>query len=642
MAIGLSLNDEQANNVRKSCALPSGHCGKFRGRRNSVDHIADVPDEIMDAIRLGRLTALRKPNGGVRGIVVGDIVRRLVGRTMAQQFSKRVEVATSPFQYALSTRAGAECVTHVLQTLTDLDERATILSVDGIGAYDLISRHAMLSGLRDMEDGAELLPFVSSLYGRPSTYLWEDELGVVHDIQQGEGGEQGDALMPMLFSLGQHRALVASAEQLQENEKLFAFLDDIYVVCDPDRVENVHQLLQRELWVHARISLHLGKTQVWNRSGECPPACEEMQRAAVQVDPDVRVWNGDVSRPGSEQGLKILGTPVGQPEYVTTKLDQLIEKHRVLLERIPAVNDLQSSWLFLTFCAATRANYTLRNVQPELALWFAVQHDANVWQCFCNLLGVNPDQIPANSVQTASLPLRLGGLGLRSAERTLPAAHWASWADSLAMINARHPAIAGSIVKASETNVEVPFVREVQRCVDTLVEADFSVPSWEELADGVRPPPSHDEEEPNQSKHGWQKVAGHSLDDRKLHVVTPTLSACEQALLRSQAGQLAAVLPFVCFPTSRLTRLDPPVFRTLLLRRLRLHRPLTVRACRCGLFLDAFGHHRSACAVSGVLKVVEPPVFAVEAGARPPVNLLARDLDLGVVDRLDARRLEMC
>ena len=61
----------------------------------------------------------------------------------------------------------------------------------------------MLSGLRDMEDGAELLPFVSSFHGRPSTCLWEDELGVVHDIQQGEGGEQGDASMPMLFSLGQ-------------------------------------------------------------------------------------------------------------------------------------------------------------------------------------------------------------------------------------------------------------------------------------------------------------------------------------------------------------------------------------------------------------------------------------------------------
>ena len=34
--------------------------------------VGDVPHEIMKAIRLGRMTALRKPDGGVRGIVVGD------------------------------------------------------------------------------------------------------------------------------------------------------------------------------------------------------------------------------------------------------------------------------------------------------------------------------------------------------------------------------------------------------------------------------------------------------------------------------------------------------------------------------------------------------------------------------------------
>ena len=43
---------------------------------------ADVPREILDALRFGRLTALRKPNGGVRGIVAGDTLRRLVARTM--------------------------------------------------------------------------------------------------------------------------------------------------------------------------------------------------------------------------------------------------------------------------------------------------------------------------------------------------------------------------------------------------------------------------------------------------------------------------------------------------------------------------------------------------------------------------------
>ena len=54
-------------------------------------------------------------------------------------------------------------------------------------------------------------------------------------IPQGEGGEQGDPLMPLLFSLGQHSALDA-----EEGERLFAFLDDLYVLCDPGRVAEVH------------------------------------------------------------------------------------------------------------------------------------------------------------------------------------------------------------------------------------------------------------------------------------------------------------------------------------------------------------------------------------------------------------------
>ena len=32
----------------------------------------NVPSEIIDGIRLGRMTAFQKPDGGVRGIVVGD------------------------------------------------------------------------------------------------------------------------------------------------------------------------------------------------------------------------------------------------------------------------------------------------------------------------------------------------------------------------------------------------------------------------------------------------------------------------------------------------------------------------------------------------------------------------------------------
>ena len=116
------------------------------------DHLRPVLDNIRDThlmgeqlpgihgtLRLGRLIALQNPRGGVRGIVVGDVIRWLVGRSLAQQLSKAVEAATAPHQYALSTRAGTECVVHVLQVFTEMDPQTTIVSIDGVGAYDSIS-----------------------------------------------------------------------------------------------------------------------------------------------------------------------------------------------------------------------------------------------------------------------------------------------------------------------------------------------------------------------------------------------------------------------------------------------------------------------------------------------------------------------
>ena len=158
----------------------------------SLLSVGQVPEVILEAVRLGRMTALGKPDGGVRGIVVGDVLRRLVARTIAKQVIKKIEAATAPFQYAPSTKAGCECVAHVLQTLIDLDPEAAIMSIDGVGAYDLISRNAMLEGLLRMEGKDQILPFVRCFFGNPSTYLWEDEMDITQYSSHGEGGEQGD------------------------------------------------------------------------------------------------------------------------------------------------------------------------------------------------------------------------------------------------------------------------------------------------------------------------------------------------------------------------------------------------------------------------------------------------------------------
>ena len=115
--------------------------------------------------------------------------------------------------------------------------------------------------------------------------------------------------MPMLFALGQHQALVQTQARLRDNEKVMSFLDDIHIATpEPDRVIEAHTVVAEELWFHARIQVHYGKTQVWNRGGIEPAGLDELTKAARLVKPDAIVWKGDPQLPPLQQGLKGVGS----------------------------------------------------------------------------------------------------------------------------------------------------------------------------------------------------------------------------------------------------------------------------------------------------------------------------------------------
>ena len=80
---------------------------------------AHVPQEIQQALAMARMTALRKPDGGVRGIATGDAFRRLVARTLAKQWADVFDNAAVPVRTpsagghrcSRSPRAGRHCPT---------------------------------------------------------------------------------------------------------------------------------------------------------------------------------------------------------------------------------------------------------------------------------------------------------------------------------------------------------------------------------------------------------------------------------------------------------------------------------------------------------------------------------------------------
>ena len=150
--------------------------------------------------------------------------------------------------------------------------------------------------------------------------------------------------MPGLYSLAAHSALQEVQAGLRDGEAVFAFLDDVYVVALPDRVRELYAAVEVALWRHAHVQLNRAKTRIWNAAGEEPANIGDLR--PVGGDPD---W----ALPRDQQGLKVLGTPLGSEAFVRNPLVLKREAHDRLLHAIPAVEDLQAAWLLLR-CTASQ------------------------------------------------------------------------------------------------------------------------------------------------------------------------------------------------------------------------------------------------------------------------------------------------
>ena len=267
---------------------------------------------------------MNKRDGGVRGIATGTVFHGLVAKTLARQFSKEKD-ACAPFQFALCTRAGVDCVGHAVRVVIDADHSGTVLSVDVIGVHDHVSR--ALSKLLEVPRLRKLLPFMCKTHATPSCYKSVDVEGHTHEIWQHEGGEQGDPLKPLLFSLAIHNALAEVKGQMQDGEFVFAFLDDVYIISSPARTRTINILVQDRLHTMAGIQLHQGKTRVWIGEGTCLANCEGFGE---------EVW--------SPTGVKILGIPIGSQEFVRSLGVERLQEEQRLWEAISWVPDLQCAW----------------------------------------------------------------------------------------------------------------------------------------------------------------------------------------------------------------------------------------------------------------------------------------------------------
>ena len=80
---------------------------------------------------------------------------------------------------------------------------------------------------------------------------------------------------------------------------------------------------------------------MWNAVDDRQEFCDTLEQIAQRSDSHASVWCGS-GLPLDKQGIKVLGTPLGHPQFVEAHLNKKIAVQEVLLERILAVPDLLS------------------------------------------------------------------------------------------------------------------------------------------------------------------------------------------------------------------------------------------------------------------------------------------------------------
>ena len=319
-------------------------------------------------------------------------------------------------------KMGAEAAVHAARLyLRDLDPSKAVLKLDFRNAFNSIRRDKMLGAVR--EHAPELYPFVFSAYSSPSSLYWGDKT-----IQSAEGVQQGDPLGPLLFCLCIHRM----CSRLESELSLF-YLDDGTLGGNVDNLTHDLEVVERE-GAEIGLRLNMEKSEIICANPNTTDSILSSLRGAQVVEPTKATLLG--SSIGDVHSISdVLTMKIGMLKRMGDRLEQLSAQDAILLVRHSF--------------ALPKLLYNLRT-SPCFLSPVLQEYDKLLQAIMGRITNIHfTDDDPAWA--QATLPVKMGGLGIRSAVQLAPSAFLASAAASSDLV---HHIIPPRLRGSSLLNVE--------------------------------------------------------------------------------------------------------------------------------------------------------------------------------------------
>ncbi len=359
-----------------------------------------IPETVRPDFFGANLLAFSKPDGGIRPIAVGYVMRRLVSKCACFAVNDEVASLLSPRQVGVGIKGGCEAAVHACRSyLEDLQTSPLdkiLVKLDFVNAFNSVRRDVLLQKVHKYLP--QLYPLAQSSYGAVSSLVLGD-----HTVDSAEGVQQGDPLGPLFFCLVIHDLLCTLS-----SEFVAGYLDDVSCA---DAVSTVVHDIKVIIDEGALLGLQLNaaKCEVIGLSHLSPSARSEWDAANLgfkDIDIADTTLLGAAILPGAEADKKVNQRQIAL-ETMAARLGLLSAHHALfLLQHALAIPKL----MYLLRCS----------VCSVMAL---EDYDNALRKALVEVLNF---ELPDDRWAQASLPVKFGGIGVRKGLILAPSAFLAS------------------------------------------------------------------------------------------------------------------------------------------------------------------------------------------------------------------------
>ena len=318
---------------------------------------------------------------------------KVVGRKVMEEMGTLL----APRQLGYGVKGGAEAAVHAARLyLHNLDPSRALVKLDFCNAFNSIRRDKMLEAVQRL--APQLFCLVHSAYSLPSSLFWGDKV-----IQSSEGVQQGDPLGPLLFCLTIHQL----CSQLKSELNLF-YLDD-------GTLGGSEEVLRHDLEVVEREGAELG-LKLNHLKSEVICVVSDLRDTILSSLPGARVVD--------PMNATLLGSPIGDVSSISTSLYGKTQLLRKMGDRLLHLATQDAILLLRHSFAIPKLLYCLRTAPCFLSSMLQ-SYDDLLKSIVSTITNTHFSEDDLAWTQ-ASLPVKFGGLGIRSAVQLAPSAFLAS------------------------------------------------------------------------------------------------------------------------------------------------------------------------------------------------------------------------